>query len=289
MKKWLTYIFILTAFVTRGQSIPWASQQPEWVFTFIFEDGLGDRDTLYYGYSQAASPQYFVDSLLGEYTMPEDTSTFFASWGAFGNLNRLGKAYVTDSAGLKDYVSITFNKGVRPLKIIFDVLKFNESTLPYFDQSPNPKGIGILYYDTPFIIEQDSGCFGNSPAFLSNNYYCGYTDTIIMDNWWNEDVMPNLEFRVFPWDDFIPLKANQQVENDRYYLYPNPVSETLFIKPDKSFNLNWEIFNVEGVLIQSCLMSNDEVIDVSKLTNGYYLLKVNSESGTSIKPFIKLK
>ncbi|WP_323789221.1 T9SS type A sorting domain-containing protein [Psychroserpens sp.] len=65
-------------------------------------------------------------------------------------------------------------------------------------------------------------------------------------------------------------------------IYPNPVSNDLFIKA-KSVLQNLNIYNIEGQLIYSAYLNNyKSEIDLSHLTTGVYLLKVYAKDGLTM-------
>ena len=68
-------------------------------------------------------------------------------------------------------------------------------------------------------------------------------------------------------------------------LYPNPTSDYLKIKSERKIN-NVQIFDMSGKLLISSKI-NDSKVDVSKLTNGLYLINLITESGVINSKFIK--
>ncbi len=80
MKNILLIILIaVTAnLFSQTYTIPGATEQPAWVFPLWFEDALGNKDTLYFGYDPYAIdfvwPQ--SDSVFAETFLTIDTSNF---------------------------------------------------------------------------------------------------------------------------------------------------------------------------------------------------------------------
>ncbi|MEZ4802820.1 MAG: FG-GAP-like repeat-containing protein [Gelidibacter sp.] len=74
-------------------------------------------------------------------------------------------------------------------------------------------------------------------------------------------------------------------------VYPNPAKDILTIKSNQNINFkSIEILDVSGRVLQTI---NPDVlsevnVDVSHLSSGNYVLKVTSESGTTVKKFIKM-
>jgi len=73
------------------------------------------------------------------------------------------------------------------------------------------------------------------------------------------------------------------IKND-FTIYPNPTSKSLNIKTNNPFE-QVEIYTLQG---QKVLETNQESIDVSSLSNGMYLIQVQTETGAVLtKQFIK--
>ena len=69
-------------------------------------------------------------------------------------------------------------------------------------------------------------------------------------------------------------------------LYPNPVSETLFIKKPANILIeNIAVFNILGQV--ECENSKLEKIEVSQLTPGVYFIQVETNEGSIYKSFLK--
>lgn len=68
-------------------------------------------------------------------------------------------------------------------------------------------------------------------------------------------------------------------------IFPNPVKNQLNLQGDEKIN-RLEIFNINGAMVFSLNKVSNQV-DVSSLSNGIYILRVNTESGSSHLRFIK--
>lgn len=83
---------------------------------------------------------------------------------------------------------------------------------------------------------------------------------------------------------------NETVKNN-LTIFPNPVSDQLFIKSDKPFSKNYssEVYNVTGEKVKSVELSPQQIngIDVSKLTSGLYVVMITD--GNSVIPFKFIK
>lgn len=63
-------------------------------------------------------------------------------------------------------------------------------------------------------------------------------------------------------------------------LYPNPSSNSIKIKSDAVENLDTKIYSLTGQLVLEGVYQNNQDIDVSRLSSGFYLVQVN---GLTIK------
>ncbi len=92
---------------------------------------------------------------------------------------------------------------------------------------------------------------------------------------------------VIRWCTGIPIISNQIIEN----LSSNPCSSTLNITFEAPSNLSTiQIMDITGrvLLTDHCTLTTDHFpIDVSSLSPGMYVLRINSGSGTEVKKFIK--
>jgi hypothetical protein len=72
--------------------------------------------------------------------------------------------------------------------------------------------------------------------------------------------------------------------SERLRIYPNPVTNTLFIEGNDITNIS--IFSIGGVQIQK-LNVTDKTVDMSQLPSGIYLVKISTTSGCFVKTVIK--
>ena len=74
-------------------------------------------------------------------------------------------------------------------------------------------------------------------------------------------------------------------------LYPNPAKEILYLNADEEVNSTWKIYNMDGKIIME--ENNDfnpsKSIDISKLSQGTYILRLTNSAGSSnIYKFVKI-
>ncbi len=80
------------------------------------------------------------------------------------------------------------------------------------------------------------------------------------------------------------LSSNNFQLNNRFSIYPNPVTDTFQLETDISV-VNVEVVNLQGQIIKT--FKNQEAFNISDLPTGIYLIMVNSEEGKGIKKIIK--
>ena len=69
-------------------------------------------------------------------------------------------------------------------------------------------------------------------------------------------------------------------------IYPNPVIDNLFITTDATNIEQITIYSVSGQLVMTAA-TNDKTVDVSALTEGVYVLQIQTENGISTQRFVK--
>ena len=72
---------------------------------------------------------------------------------------------------------------------------------------------------------------------------------------------------------------------DLLTVYPNPVANDLYIQSDKPIK-KIEIYSISGVCVYRC-ENADQKVDVSGLSNGLYLLIVNTDNGVFSRKIVK--
>jgi len=68
-------------------------------------------------------------------------------------------------------------------------------------------------------------------------------------------------------------------------LYPNPVSDKLFISTKEQIE-HVDIYNINGQLVkQTDIVANG--VDVSQLPNGLYMIQIQTNTNTTTQKFLK--
>ncbi|MBS7230258.1 T9SS type A sorting domain-containing protein [Flavobacterium psychroterrae] len=80
------------------------------------------------------------------------------------------------------------------------------------------------------------------------------------------------------------LGLNDNFESQKLILYPNPVTNQLYISSENIQKV--EIYNVLGALLKT-IEKETESIDLSNLTTGNYIVRVTTEKGSFTKKIIK--
>ena len=68
--------------------------------------------------------------------------------------------------------------------------------------------------------------------------------------------------------------SNNDIENISFNYFPNPFADKLEIQSDNSLDI--KLYNLSGVLIKSYNSINNQTLDLSYLSSGTYILKINN-------------
>lgn len=90
-------------------------------------------------------------------------------------------------------------------------------------------------------------------------------------------------FAVF--DDNTPSSVNELNSDNKIAIAPNPASNTITITTSKK--LQADIYNISGQLVHSTQVTNGTAIDISKLTNGMYYIRLNDGEEATTHKFVK--
>jgi hypothetical protein len=276
MKKILAIVIILctlTKVNAQVYTIPWAQQQPRWVFPLWFEDATGKKDTLYFAWDEEADLNS-LDTVFGEIPIYADSldypydSTNFTVWA----LTFKNNPAVPD---LVDYVA--------PTKCFI---------VEYYNEFPTSNIIGTrinaynFTYQLPITIRWDRNLF-NSPSLITpvkqayfESEYIFYTlgsngkinlmeeDSVLLEEY-------NLVQGHFPMYLIIetsdPLLIKEEEKTVKFY--PNPTCDFIRINtthPDFTVKL----FDALGKEIAAYSKLTTSTIDVSELPIGVYFVRL---------------
>lgn len=87
------------------------------------------------------------------------------------------------------------------------------------------------------------------------------------------------------------FKANDNLSNDdfgmgQFAVYPNPASDQIHIKSNIPVSA-LRVYNILGQQLMEIQQENLETIDISGLQTGTYLMRIESQIGTTTRKFIK--
>ncbi|WP_375579726.1 T9SS type A sorting domain-containing protein [Marivirga tractuosa] len=139
----------------------------------------------------------------------------------------------------------------------FELLETIEGNQPNeftFDDFIDDPSIKYEYYVQSYLVENDSVINSSFPS-----------DTISTEN---------------------AVLSNTPLHSDELSIFPNPANDHIFISSDLNIQLQRiEVLSLEGRQIKTFEAS--DMIDVSELEKGIYLLKIKAKSGEVTKRFIK--
>ncbi|MHA7057687.1 T9SS type A sorting domain-containing protein [Aquimarina sp. M1] len=159
---------------------------------------------------------------------------------------------------------------------------------------------------TKVLIDTDIRTWESSVS-ITQNFDLGLTGTFQLYLW-----MPDIETNLESNSDYSIQLANQNIwESETGYnnlsqtvsfdstlsiddlalennfsFYPNPASDIITIKLKELDNTEIQIFDVNGQLIKKYLVSDQEGLNISNLSNGLYFICLGKNTSTSVQ-FIK--
>ena len=83
----------------------------------------------------------------------------------------------------------------------------------------------------------------------------------------------------------VPLAVNDITQN-LFSVYPNPVSDQLFITSESATIEKISVYSMSGIRVING-SGNEKSIDVSNLSDGLYFIEISSSEGKSVQKFVK--
>ena len=291
--------------------IPWAQQQPKFVFPIYFEDGTGEKDTLYLGYDSLANgysinSQPNHDTVFGVNLIKIDTTKFYVFWGGdfYDSLGRLKErvfqANVSRLSAGHFSALISLNNGDLPLKVSWDKSLLYSDSLPFPANNPFPRGQGRFIIDYgPDDKISENGFVMYYPAY----YYALVTDTTIFSQCTVRDSLTisnynnvpqsvasgNLHFSIESWTGL--LTDVQIIKNESPEIFPNPFVNYLYYSiPYTDCELRTIIiFDMVGKCQKIFTQhTSNGYIFLDDLRSGYYLVQVSNCNLIYTKKIFKL-
>lgn len=259
--------------------VPGAQVQPAWVFPLWFEDGSGDKDTLYFCYDPSSNDQYpSGDTIFGEKLVSTDSSIFWVGLSALGgaNLDTTRKVYVSN----QPFTLIFFHKGIYPLKFFWDDTLFYSSSLPYPDLSPFPRArISIICSDA----------FGNCPSdielsmtAINSSFPFPLIDSAVfegLNNVYVGNTLGEFSIELRPFDS--PLEdAVINLQSKNITIYPTITHNGVWVESDEMVDIRvTDLLGRQTNSLHNTMTTTKDYVDLSMFTSGYYLFLVKT-SGT---------
>jgi len=86
----------------------------------------------------------------------------------------------------------------------------------------------------------------------------------------------------------IDVSTKHLIRAAEWNIFPNPVKDNLVIDFRKETNGQYEIFTIDGILMQQGYVNATQIkLDANSLAEGHYIAKVTTQDGFSVKRFFK--
>lgn len=303
----LSFLLLLNvSFSQTVYTIPWATTQPAFVFPIYFEEGTGQKDTLYLAYDSLANGGYVgvpSDTSFGVQKMKIDTNKFYACWttNLFSGPNHLidsvfkanvGHLFTNSSSNYYFPLApqIRLHGGILPLKVSWDKILFYNDSIPFPITVGSPRGEGKLIINYSPNNEISENGYVNSNYF--DYYYTLITDSVVSSPCTVRDSVtisnvfgsPQpvhqgfLELRIQAWTGLSNIIDKIYFQNIN--VYPNPFQSHLNISMDYELgsDVAIKIYDIQGQLLNSYTLipKRKLSIDLNYLNSGIYLLEFSN-------------
>ncbi|MFN0276655.1 MAG: T9SS type A sorting domain-containing protein [Chitinophagales bacterium] len=297
MKQVVLPFFFIFSFTSYAQTytIPGATEQPAWVFPLWFEDALGNKDTLYFGYDPEAEefgyPQ--KDTIFGEEYLLVDSSNFLTVWG--------GTGLYTDTGfyGLKIIIaklestigsSIAFYSAwYPPLILRWDKNLFYSDVLPFPDNGDAPKALGQMSTSADMVPEGE--CSFQYPYYMTDTVAfeggCVHADSMVF----LYGSLAVLDFSIRPWQPYWDEIISTTDYSQQISIYPNPViNNYCMIEVENTEEINIKLFTTDGILLFEKNLEGfpSYTLQLPEIFSGIYLLNITQKDFSQTLKLIKL-
>jgi len=260
-------------------SLSLLSYSQSWLFPIYFEDSIGQRDTVYFGYHPLAT--FGLDTAFGEKIIAQDTSKFYAYFLGLSQTSDsvLKKIIIPDVSGLNGLIS--FNKGLLPVKIYWDGNLFDSDSLPFIKQNSLPRAMGSMEKGNNV---PPNGCAPLFPIIMSNDSsacgFCIRSDSVVFSQGVYKYIQ-EIAISIVSFKDQSGCMGINNVSSDIYFdVYPNPVSNLLHIESKLNDNYSYKLFDVYGRLVKTVSdIRGNQIINTVALVSGAYILTINDLQG----------
>ena len=190
---------------------------------------------------------------------------------------------VATSSGSKVFVSL--DGGTTWINYLFNLPNFSALALVWDDNGEDGLYLGMdygmFYIDNTFTEWQPYNT--NLPNVIINELEINSTDGKIYAGTygrgvWASPIVPHL------------LNTESFLTSEDVQVYPNPSSNKITLSFNKGAEADFSVFDLLGKLViyqPNVSISQSQSMDVSKLNNGVYFVRINSDEGTITKKIIK--
>ena len=268
----LAFTLVCKSLFSQAYLIPWAEVQPTWVFPLWFQNGDGQMDTVYFGFD--ANAGFATDTLFGEKLLKVDPQAFNV---------RFGHPLETDSTHLKvsiltedvlsEGVVLFAQNSVLPIILTWDEDAFYSDSIPFPDLDPAPRAEGHMWFDLPTHVDSCSYSF---PILMTDSInplaYCYKSNKIVF----NGPALSYLDFSIHTWDGIITNSESSLTVNEtQCFVDISRDKNEIHLISLNCKGLSIRIVDIFGRVIRfKKLSSFNEIIDISNLAIGYYVLTV---------------
>ena len=285
MKK-LAFLFsLLLTFGAKAQVIiPHATQQPKWGFPIYFEDSIGQKDTVYFGYSPNATNSITnPDKNLGEFFQSKDTNmlAYMTDCYCWPGIDSIVKVDIRDTSNINqyNYFRLTVTGVYPPLKIKWNPNVLYSDSTPYPYQFPAPRAQIELrtnyFYNLP-----PCPLFGNEDILVTDSVQancqlgCNYSDSLYFNH--ASPAKSNFYFDMlfFPWYGCALNPAGIEVVNkpEAITVFPNPTAEIIQFRSQYQI-IKAEVLTMDGILEKKIILNGEREFSTKALAEGIYFIK----------------
>ena len=295
--KRLCLLFLLFLSVrSMCQTIPYATQQPKWVFPVYAEDATGKKDTIYLAYQPGAINSPDSDPSYGEIWHPGVSDFSLSTYYWILPTDSCVKADVKDTnSGYWLFYTLTLSNAVMPVTFTWDISLLRSDSIPFPNQNPLPKSqLRIQRPSGSWYVNNPTGsiCGGFSPDIIvsdtidTNLCYCYIKeDTMKLYYPFNPGPGPIASFDLFfifePWVGHEPgVGIEENNLKQLIKIYPNPAIDKVQVSGLKK-NDRYEA-NIHdaymNLLMRITDFYNESSIDLSRLASGFYFITLQNKN-----------
>lgn len=282
-------------------SISWASTQAKWVFPIFFEDAIGQKDTLYFGYdSRTLSFPGQQDFRFGEQGFAVDTVALQVAVNNFPTPDSVLKVNIFSDETFYLYPDgylfpVYLYNAYPPITLRYDntvLYSDSLSPLPYPNQTITPKAQALIdWFYTPNYIDCGYETVLITDTVVSGPInYCQKLDSCILESVFGNNFKQDFYLAIgfAPWRGFISVSTNEIDKLSTLSVFPNPSINEVNIVSEENLQ-SVSLISPTGVeLFEKDFKSSitKYTLAISNFENGIYFLRVKFYDKTIIKRLI---